>query len=245
MEDTDLGRTRVAVLIALALVSVGLVAASGFVFAEDQRSGEEILEDVQERYESADSVSADTVVTVETKENTTGFDASIAAAGEERARLNLSTDQGYVLTGTDGERLWIHDPETELTAVVTKQAGSEATVALLAGTDEPTGLGLADVLPGDIDENTTVGELREEFGEDEIPPELSELPQDATLAELSDGEEIAEQFEDLDLPLPDDAQDRDGIELGEWNDSALDAKIDEVELPEDWEDKTLAERWAA
>lgn len=266
MENTDQGRARLAVVIALVVVSAGIVAASGFVFADDQRSGEEVLEDVQEKYKTADSVSADTVVTVETENETTQFDAAVAGAGEDRLRLNVSDEGKYVLMGTDGDSAWIHDPETELTGVLTSAGDGEATLAVRAGTEEPTG-GLSAFLPEDFDEETTVDELLAEVDDGELPAEWREqiesVPEDTTIAELTSGEGL-ENVSTEEIDLPDDVDESelpDEFESpAEWNKSSVSdlfdesdltdeidesdlEKLEEVELPEEWEDKTLAEKW--
>lgn len=264
MEDTDQGRARLAVVVALVVVSAALVIASGFVFADDQRTGEEVLEDVQEKYNTADSVSAETVVTLQTENETAEFEADVATAGEEKFRLNISDGNSAVLTGTDGEAVWIHDPERELTGVVSASDQGQATVTILAGTNEPSGLGLSAVLPvDDIDQNTTVGELLTEVEEEELPPELREeigsLPENTTLGEA--GDEFEAQLEnvsteEVDVPeefnettvsasleefeLPDEwADEYDEKEVAEFAEN-----LEEVELPDQWEGETLAERWA-
>jgi outer membrane lipoprotein-sorting protein len=266
MENTDQGRARLAVLIALVVVSAGVVAASGFVFADDQRSGDEVLEDVQEKYKTADSVSADTVVTVETEEETTQFDVSVAGAGEQRLRLNVSDEGEHVLMGTGGDSVWIHDPETELTGVLTSAEDGEATLAVRAGTEEATG-GLSAFLPAEFDEETTVGELLAEVDDDELPAEWREqiesVPEETTIAELTSGEGLENvSTEEIDLPADvDETEFPDEFEApAEWNESSVSALFDEynltddidesdlenleeVELPEEWEDKTLAEKW--
>jgi outer membrane lipoprotein-sorting protein len=266
MSDTDQGRARLAVVIALVVVSAGVVAASGFVFADDQRSGEEILEDVQEKYKTADSVSADTAVTVDAAEETTQFDAAIAGAGEDKLRLNVSDEGEYVLMGTDGESVWVHDPATELTGVLTSAGDGEATLAVLAGTEESTG-GISAFLPEEFDEETTVGELLGEVDDNELSAEWREqiesVPEDTTISELTTGEGL-ENVSTEEIDLPDDVDESelpDEFESpAEWNKSSASAlfdesdltddidesdleKFEEVELPEEWEDKTLAEKW--
>jgi outer membrane lipoprotein-sorting protein len=266
MENTDQGRARLAVLIALVVVSAGVVAASGFVFADDQRSGEEVLKDVHEKYKTAESVSADAVVTVETEEETAQFDVAIAGAGEERLRLNVSDEGEHVLMGTDGDSVWIHDPETELTGVLASTGDGEVTLAIRAGTKEATS-GLSAFLPEGVDEETTVGELLAEVDDGELPAEWREqiesVPEDTTIAELTSGEGLENvSTEGIDLPENiDETEFSDEFRAPEeWNKSSVSALFDEynltddidesdlenleeVELPEEWENKTLAEKW--
>lgn len=177
------GRLRLVALVGLLVVGLGATVAAGFVIADDQRSGEEVLSDVQERYNTAESISADTVVTVESEAGTVTADVGIAAA-DEQLRINVSDDDGYFLAGTDGEATWVFDPATELTGVVQETADGSAMISLRAGTDEPTG-GLSALLPLEVSSETTVGELRDQFG-GELPAAFDDIDNTTTLEELPD-----------------------------------------------------------
>lgn len=177
------GRLRLVALVGLLVVGLGATVAAGFVIADDQRSGEEVLSDVQEKYNTAESISADTVVTVESEAGTVTADVGIAAA-DEQLRINVSDDDGYFLAGTDGEATWVFDPATELTGVVQETADGSAMISLRAGTDEPTG-GLSALLPLEVSSETTVGELRDQFG-GELPAAFDDIDNTTTLEELPD-----------------------------------------------------------
>ena len=156
------GRLRLVALVGLLLVGVGATVGAGFVIADDQQSGEDVLSDVQDTYNTADSVAGNAVVTVETDSGVTESTVGFVAAGEERLRLNVSDGDRSVLTGTDGDTAWIHDPVTELTGVVERTDG-EVTVSLRAGVEEPSER-VSSLLPG-VDAETTVGELRDQIGD--------------------------------------------------------------------------------
>ena len=177
------GRLRLVALVGLLVVGLGATVAAGFVIADDQRSGEEVLSDVQEKYNTAESISADTVVTVESEAGTVTADVGIAAA-DEQLRINVSDDDGYFLAGTDGEATWVFDPATELTGVVQETADGSAMISLRAGTDEPMG-GLSALLPLEVGSETTVGELRDQFG-GELPAAFDDIDDTTTLEELPD-----------------------------------------------------------
>lgn len=177
------GRLQLVALVGLLVVGLGATVAAGFVIADDQRSGEEVLSDVQEKYNTAESISADTVVTVESEAGTVTADVGIAAA-DEQLRINVSDDDGYFLAGTDGEATWVFDPATELTGVVQETADGSAMISLRAGTDEPTG-GLSALLPLEVSSETTVGELRDQFG-GELPAAFDDIDNTTTLEELPD-----------------------------------------------------------
>lgn len=177
------GRLRLVALVGLLVVGLGATVAAGFVIADDQRSGEEVLLDVQEKYNTAESISADTVVTVESEAGTVTADVGIAAA-DEQLRINVSDDDGYFLAGTDGEATWVFDPATELTGVVQETADGSAMISLRAGTDEPMG-GLSALLPLEVGSETTVGELRDQFG-GELPAAFDDIDDTTTLEELPD-----------------------------------------------------------
>ncbi|ERG88367.1 MAG: hypothetical protein J07HX5_00511, partial [halophilic archaeon J07HX5] len=178
------GRLRLVALVGLLVVGLGATVAAGFVIADDQRSGEEVLSDVQEKYNNAESISADTVVTVESESGTTTANIGVAAAGEEQVRLNISDDDRYLVAGTDGEATWVFDPTTELTGVIQETADGSAMISLRSGTDEPTS-GLSALLPSDISSETTVGELRDQFG-GELPAAFDDIDDATTLDELPD-----------------------------------------------------------
>jgi len=234
-------------LVGLLVVGLGGTITAGLVIADDQQSGEDILSDVHEKYNTADSVAGDAVVTVETDESVSEATVGFAAAGDRQARLNVSSGDGYVLTGVNGETAWVYDPVTGLTGVVDR-AGEGLTLGLRAGTEEQS-LAVSSALTGlGIDANTTVGELRAEFG-DQLPAEFDErlanVSNDTTLAELpedADGE-LAAAFadgdtEDLPAELNETSLDAfEGERPAELNESTLDAL--RAELPAEINESTV------
>lgn len=227
MNATDSGRGQTAVAAvflvgALSVLAVAGVMLTGTAAQDTDRTGEEILTDVNENYNSADSVVTDSVVTVERGEQTRQFEVSAATAGETQMRLNLSDGEQYVLFGTDGDVVWVHDPETTLTGVL-EQTDEGVNSTIRAGTDEPTGIGLS-ALPVELDEidpETPVSELIAESDEP-IPPQyeamLAELPENTTVADL-----LSEQGVDADADISEMLA-RSDTEFGgfeQFNESAL------------------------
>lgn len=237
------GQTAVAAVVLVGLLSVAAVAGVMFTGATTQdadRTGEEILTDVNEKYNSADSVVTDAVVTVERGERTRQFEVSVASAGEAQMRLNVSDGDRYLLFGTDGDVVWVHDPETTLTGVL-ERTDEGVTGTIRAGTDEPTGIGLSS-LSGqldDIDPNTTVSELLAE-SDGQIPPQyeavLSEIPESTTVGDL-----LEEQGLDADANLSEvlDSSDTAG-EFEQLDESALPEQFGEFEF----DNATITDNWA-
>lgn len=237
------GQTAVAAVVLVGLLSVAAVAGVMFTGATTQdadRTGEEILTDVNEKYNSADSVVTDAVVTIERSERTRQFELSAASAGEAQMRLNVSDGDRYLLFGTDGDVVWVHDPETTLTGVL-ERTDEGVTGTIRAGTDEPTGLGLSS-LSGqldDIDPNTTVSELLAESDE-QIPPQyeavLAEIPENTTVGDL-----LEEQGLDADANLSEVLAGSDTVgEFEQFDESALPEQFGEFEF----DNATIPDNWA-
>lgn len=198
MEIHDRGRLKVAVTAAIAVAVVGLVITTGFVFAGDDPTGEDVFDDVQERYENAESVSADALVTVESDNETASVETQIAATADGQVRLNLSGQESYLTAGTDGDTVWVYEPQTDSSVGLAETDDDALRATLRAGTVERTvsdSVPIDDVSPGD-----TVGEVLEAVDEDELPDEwqerIEELPRNATLAELAAEGEFDDLLED-------------------------------------------------
>ncbi|AXR76224.1 hypothetical protein [Natrarchaeobaculum sulfurireducens] len=215
----DAGAVRSLALLGLVLAAVVVTATVGLALASDEPSGEKVLEDVQETYNTADSVVADATVTVETDEAETEFGLSTVVAGEEQMRTNVSTDEGHVVTGTDGEVVWLYESHSSLTGVVEENEG-EKTASVRAGTEEPAGLSLSElpIDPERIDGDDELGDVLEEFEDLSDGVDSDELPENVTVAELLADAGV-------------DGEDYDGVDHDEaWED------YDEIDLPEAWED---------
>ncbi|ERH09830.1 MAG: hypothetical protein J07HX64_01592 [halophilic archaeon J07HX64] len=260
MRFDDSARTRSVAVAALLLATVAVAAVAGLALGamdsgSDERTGEEILSDVQETYGDAESVSADAVVTVEAADRTTEFETSAAAAGTDQMRLNVSSGGYYVLTGVDNGTVWRYDSVTGLTGVIDRD-GNSLTASLRGGTEAPARSGLS-ALPGNIGLDTELSTLLESF-DGELPEgvagdlpegvagELDDLPSNATVADLLNNDSFTSSidsggFADTGGELPDAFSEFDfpgngsGFELpDEFSGFELPDNLSEFELPDEF-----------
>jgi outer membrane lipoprotein-sorting protein len=271
MRFDDSGRMRSVAIVALLLATVAVAAVAGLAFGamdsgSDDRTGEEILSDVQETYTEADSVSSDAVVTVEIANRTAEFEVSAAAAGADRKRVNVSAGGYYTLTGVDNGTVWRYDSFTGLTGVLDRN-GTTVTATLRGGTEAPSLPGLS-VLPDDIDPDTELSAVLDSFDgdlPDGVEAELDDLPANVTVGEVlandslagdidgalpASGNELPDGFEDFEFPdnlseyeLPDGFEDfefPDNLSEYELPDGFEDFEfpdnLSEYELPADWDE---------
>jgi len=109
------------------LVAVlALVVATGAAGAAlMQPSGEEILDNVEQRYESADNVLGTAEVVVEN--DTEQFEATVeyVAADGNNSRLTITQDDETVVAGTNGTVGWVYDPATGLVQIDDNETRTE------------------------------------------------------------------------------------------------------------------------
>ncbi|MFC7073385.1 hypothetical protein ACFQJ7_00765 [Halovenus rubra] len=250
MDINGRGRLEVAVLITFVVASVGVIALSGFVLADDEKTGEEVLTEIQDTYNTADSLSAETVVTVEGENGTEQFDVSVAATDDGQLRLNGSSGNQYFMLGTSDETAWAYESATGLSGVLTKTGEDTASATLRTGTAERRGA--FNALPvEDVNLDDTVDELRSEIDEGELPAEwqdaLDELPGNATLAEVAASDEVNEVLQNESRPRTETADAPAAVSLPEqwtefngsieFNESKVEAALTEFdagEVPEEW-----------
>jgi outer membrane lipoprotein-sorting protein len=105
----------------LALVVVTGVAGATLV----QPSGEEILDNVEQRYESAENVLGTADVTVEN--DTEQFEATVeyVAAEGNNSRLTVTQDNETAVVGTNGTVGWVYDPATGLVQTYDNETRAE------------------------------------------------------------------------------------------------------------------------
>ena len=244
MNFDDSGRTRTVAVLALLLALVAVVAVGGLALGamgsgSDERTGEEILSDVQETYADADSVSSDGVVTVEALNRTTQFQVSAAAAGDDRARVNVSKNGHSVVTGVDNGTVWRYDSVTGLTGVIDSE-GDTVTVSLRGGTEAPARPDLS-ALPGDISLDTELSEALALF-DGELPEEfegqLDDLPANATIGDLLANDSLAGDIDRSALTggsgqLPEAFEGLESFNLEEFDEFSFEEfEFDDFEFPE-------------
>ena len=272
MNFGDGGRGQSVTLGVLLIALLAVLAVAGLVLAgddatADDRTGAEILEDVQATYSDADSVVTDAAVTVKTESSTTQFEVSAAAAGTDRARLNISDGHRYLLVGESGEQVWLHEPESGLTGVLA-ESDHGLTASIRAGPEALSGLGLADPSTRTATADGGLSGILAEFdGElsasdlpDTVEDALDELPENTTLPDSAlggafdgdsppgDGSELPEEFDAFDFSeawnsseLPEEFDAFDFPE--EWNSSDLPGEWNSSDLPGEWESIELPEMW--
>jgi len=105
------------VLGVVALLGVATIAGMA-VTDVGAPSGAEILDDAEQRYESAETVVGAATVTATNETATRTYEVSFTAAEENRSRVSISSDNRTVVLGTNGSVGWIHDERTGVTRIV-------------------------------------------------------------------------------------------------------------------------------
>lgn len=117
-EAGDRGLTRNGAVIALALAALVAAGLAGVgIAAPNAPTGDTILNDTADRYESAESIVGAAVVTVENDTTTSEYEVSFAATGDNESRVSVTGDNGTYVFGTNGTVAWVHDEATGLTRV--------------------------------------------------------------------------------------------------------------------------------
>lgn len=107
---------RTTAVLLLAVVTVGSLGAgaAGAIDAVDQNqqpSADEILDRVEERYESADTIAGRAVVTASNASGTTTANVSFAFASPDSSRLVVERGDETYRFGTNGSIAWTVSPE--------------------------------------------------------------------------------------------------------------------------------------
>ena len=146
-------------VVLLAVVGVALVGVVGVTLADvGQPSGEEILNETQDRYASADTVVGSATVTVANETTTRSYDAEYTVAENNRTRVSVTGDNGTVVAGSNGTVAWVHDEATGVTRVFDPNETSEYDASELNETQNETLRDAADrlqTLAADWDANNT------------------------------------------------------------------------------------------
>ena len=118
-DDTgDRGITRNATVVALAVAAVLLAGVAGVTLAASAPpSGDEILDDTEQRYDAAESVVVAADVTVSNDTETRTYEVSFAATEANESRVSVTGENGTYVAGTNGTVGWVHDETTGLTKV--------------------------------------------------------------------------------------------------------------------------------
>jgi outer membrane lipoprotein-sorting protein len=114
-----------AVIITGVLLIVGVAAVAGLGLADvGDPTGDAILDDVEDRYGTADTVVGAATVTVENDTTERQYDTSFTFGEGNASRVSVSGDNRTVIAGTNGTVAWVHDERTGITRVLSN--GSHA-----------------------------------------------------------------------------------------------------------------------
>lgn len=137
-----------AVVVAGVLLVVGVAAVAGLGLADmGDPTGDAILDDVEERYGTADTVVGAATVTVENDTAERQYNTSFTFGEDNASRVSVSADNRTVVAGTNGTVAWIHDERTGITRVLSN--GSHAA----NGTDHASGFNATGEHPGNEYDN--------------------------------------------------------------------------------------------
>lgn len=130
---TDRGRLSATLAaVAVAVLALALVAGmtGALPFAADGPDGEELVEDVRERYGSAETYTADVAVTTTNGSATHTSNLSLAYAAPNGSRLTVADEAGDTVLGTNGTVAWVYDAANDTARVYPlPENGSAASAA--------------------------------------------------------------------------------------------------------------------
>jgi outer membrane lipoprotein-sorting protein len=112
MNIDDRATTRTAVAVALLLTVAGLGAAGFTLAAPDGPTGETVLNQTEQRYAEAETLTVEATVTVSNESATKTASVSAVATDENRSRVIVESDNRSLITGTNGTAAWTFVPTT-------------------------------------------------------------------------------------------------------------------------------------
>lgn len=100
-------------IVALAVVATGAVGATLL----DEPSADEIVDDVEQRYESADTVLGTVEVVAENETASRNATVEYVVADGNRSRITVDAGNRTVVTGSNDTHAWVYDPATGIAQV--------------------------------------------------------------------------------------------------------------------------------
>lgn len=122
-------------LLVLAGLLVGVLSIAvvgGFVGAEERPNGTEILTDVEEQYEDANSTVVDATVATEHEDQAETFAVHLVTTRSGQMRVNVSNESEHLVAGTNGNVTWIAGTQME-SPLVMKADGVENSTYFAGG----------------------------------------------------------------------------------------------------------------
>lgn len=140
MKLQDRGAVQTVALAGLAVVALAVAAMAGSALGSDTPSGEAVLSDIEEQYDSAESVVVQATVTAEDDGTVAQFDVNSLLADDGKMRTNLSTGDGYLVVGSDGGTAWLASSEREQPIVLPTDGLENGSLSAIANGTAPTSL---------------------------------------------------------------------------------------------------------
>ena len=114
-----------------ALVLLGVAAVAGLGLADvSDPSGDEILDDAEQRYESADTVVGAATVTAANDTESREYNVSFTLGQNNSSRVSVTGENRTVVAGSNGTVAWVHDERTGITRVLSNEShGTNAMAA--------------------------------------------------------------------------------------------------------------------
>lgn len=138
MHTEDRGTRQLAAIAGGVVVLLAAISVGGLAATNGDPTGVEVLSDVEDRYESADSVLIEAFATVQKNNSTSQLSIHSVTTADGQSLVNLSNGSAYVVTGQTGNTTWVTDGETGLTLMISLTGPANRTA---------TGIGSAP-LPG-------------------------------------------------------------------------------------------------
>lgn len=113
----SVGRYFPLVLAALLVVATGVVGASLFGATGEQPSGEDILENVEQRYDDAETVVGTAEILATNGTDRYAATVEYVVAEGNNSRVTVHANGSTVVAGTNGSHAWAYDPATGLARV--------------------------------------------------------------------------------------------------------------------------------
>ncbi|QGN08089.1 hypothetical protein Hrd1104_12820 [Halorhabdus sp. CBA1104] len=133
------GGIRLVAFSALVVGILGMAAVAGFAIADDTPTGEAVLSNAEEQYQSAESILVEATVTVEHNDTVEDVSITSIATADGLVRANVSDGPRYVRTGYDGTTAWLESSRMDapivlsgdLSAGTVSGIGTDATLPIL------------------------------------------------------------------------------------------------------------------
>lgn len=126
MSNGPYGRRVVVLLVVVGVVVAGS-AATGALGALQEPTGEEVLDRVDQRYDSAETMTTTVEITVENDTMSETMTVEVAAAENNRTRVIVDRDGTTYRAGTNGTVAWSVTPDRSVAWRIDGAAGDRAT----------------------------------------------------------------------------------------------------------------------